>query len=493
MLHRIKSGPLLRRFALAAKAAGGWQSAFNRLRRSPYSRSARLDTFYQWHRDACNRYRIPRERNEFRLGRAVPIRAKNRSGDARIISDVGIAFPAVRHSSRAEESPARFLFWTAAGIVVVAMVATPSFVSARTTASVNSSTASPLILNRQVVGAFDTVTLQDRSGEKILRWLNENGFVVATNLRPVMQAYAQEGWCFAAAKLHRVSEDAEATRIHPLAFTFATERPVYPLRLTGVNNDSCRIELYVFGPGKAANARFKTDRCAMISTSAPAAPAQAIPMVHPALRRFAAESIVATKLSAEFTSRQMTQDAWIEWTPCEVFQKTVYTTRGAHVFAFNWAMLVFVTASAILYARRGTLSLRVFGIILFASGLVWTSVVHLLPKTEARIVRGAWAQVKHLHRNAVQRVHLAVDEANKERLGFQPGAAWIRSELAKYFAAQNASQSALAVNPYVGGSWREEDSPGNYLLRQTREGLEYVWFDVNGSERIEEVFPLPAQ
>ncbi|MEW6156185.1 MAG: hypothetical protein AB1813_02065 [Verrucomicrobiota bacterium] len=36
-------------------------------------------------------------------------------------------------------------------------------------------------------------------------------------------------------------------------------------------------------------------------------------------------------------------------------------------------------------------------------------------------------------------------------------------------------------------------TPGNYLLRQTREGLEYVWFDVNGSERIEEVFPVPAQ
>jgi hypothetical protein len=37
-------------------------------------------------------------------------------------------------------------------------------------------------------------------------------------------------------------------------------------------------------------------------------------------------------------------------------------------------------------------------------------------------------------------------------------------------------------NPLLGGPVREEDSPGNYVLRETTNGVGFFWFDVDGGE-----------
>jgi len=50
---------------------------------------------------------------------------------------------------------------------------------------------------------------------------------------------------------------------HPIAFTFRSERPVYPMRLTGVENDRCDLELYVFGPERASARSLAVDYCGM--------------------------------------------------------------------------------------------------------------------------------------------------------------------------------------------------------------------------------------
>jgi hypothetical protein len=43
-------------------------------------------------------------------------------------------------------------------------------------------------------------------------------------------------------------------------------------------------------------------------------------------------------------------------------------------------------------------------------------------------------------------------------------------------------------NIFLGGKTRDEDSPGNYLIRQSPTGFEFVWFDADGSpvNRVEE-------
>jgi hypothetical protein len=40
----------------------------------------------------------------------------------------------------------------------------------------------------------------------------------------------------------------------------------------------------------------------------------------------------------------------------------------------------------------------------------------------------------------------------------------------------------LNQNLLLGGQLREEDSPGNYILRTGTNGVEFIWFDADGGE-----------
>ena len=48
-------------------------------------------------------------------------------------------------------------------------------------------------------------------------------------------------------------------------------------------------------------------------------------------------------------------------------------------------------------------------------------------------------------------------------------------------------------NYFVGGQIREEDSPGNYLLRETNNQLQFVSFNSDGGEGVMDTWDLRAQ
>lgn len=48
-------------------------------------------------------------------------------------------------------------------------------------------------------------------------------------------------------------------------------------------------------------------------------------------------------------------------------------------------------------------------------------------------------------------------------------------------------------NNWVGGQMHEEDSPGNYLLRETNNQLQLIFFNTDGGEEISETRDLPIQ
>jgi hypothetical protein len=77
---------------------------------------------------------------------------------------------------------------------------------------------------------------------------------------PIIADYAKQGWVFAAAKLSR-PDATDKTSPHPLAFMFKADRAVYPLRLTGVENHRCLVELYVFGESRAELPGFTVEQC----------------------------------------------------------------------------------------------------------------------------------------------------------------------------------------------------------------------------------------
>jgi hypothetical protein len=137
-----------------------------------------------------------------------------------------------------EEGPRRLATWLLFVLFVLLFVAIaiPSFVSARSAATI-STPSSVSVLDRKSVGVYDTVTLSGRDGRALLEWLNAHGFYTPTSALPVISGYATQGWVFAAATINRDAVTKANSRPHPLSFIFSTDKAVYPLRLTGVENE----------------------------------------------------------------------------------------------------------------------------------------------------------------------------------------------------------------------------------------------------------------
>ncbi|MFO1513174.1 MAG: DUF2330 domain-containing protein [Verrucomicrobiota bacterium] len=336
------------------------------------------------------------------------------------------------------------------------------------------------------VGAFETTTITARSSTALMGWLRANQFGVPANTEPVIADYVKRGWVFVASKLARDAAANATNSIHPLSFTFRTEQPVYPLRLTGVDNGPLQVELYVFGPDRAEAERFKVSACASL-----AFPSQSsgwyrvdslgteLSAMHPVLRAWAADCRVATKLTASLSPAQMHDDVVIRWSPFQPGREVVYSWRGALITAAGWGTGVmlggFVLALLALWIRGGWRSVlpRAARWIVALAALTLVAVLAFVPKVSVRSER---------FRPVSARIAL-------ERFADRVLARWTASP------PKTIEQARLAVifepgmttnNIYLGGVIREEDSPGNYVIRQTTNGFEVHWYDAYGSEHTRE-------
>lgn len=351
---------------------------------------------------------------------------------------------------------------------------------ARSKAGGHDSASSVTEVASERVGVFDTTTLAAKSPAALTDWLRRNGFQVATNAEPVIADYVKKGWVFVAAKLHRGNAVMATNAIHPLAFTFSTKEAVYPLRLTGVGNGPLEVELYVFGRERATADHFRVEKClelAFLSADGTAQRGKTIlPVSHPGLRRFAEGSTVVTKQSARLSPSQMREDALIRWRWALPQGQTVYSRRGALITAANWASFV-VSGVALIAAFRQVgrtgqnagwnhkiaLATIGVGVIAFAAGYA------VLPKVQVRL--GRYFPVVAIN--------------NIKYLGANTCAAWEDSppnSLAEARSAVTQHFPKYNTNGFLGGVIREEDSPGNYVVRQTTNGFDFIWFDADGGE-----------
>jgi hypothetical protein len=357
------------------------------------------------------------------------------------------------------------------------------------------------VVERKRIGIYDTAVLSSRDGVALLDWLGKNGFVTPTNVIPAIQEYAQEGWFFVASKIRLDKFLSEPAKPTPLALTFKTERPVYPLRLTGIGNETCRIDLYVFGPERAEIPDFAVERCAT-----PHYPRTndigsfywglgQLRIRHPGLRNLVDQSPVATKLTARLNSQQMKKDAYIAWSPFEEKRLTFYSEHGAAALATNLAVAILIVALLILYwfARgEGANAPRVFRRCVMAvsvSVLFWIAIYQLVPKIPVFVQKRAALMNSQLHQNIPIALELAAEEKGSN---FTPDIAWVRAQLGESSIFRSKlgqtvdflhdTHSQGQTNFFNGQLWHEEDSPGNCTVRQTAEGIEYVWYDIDGAE-----------
>jgi hypothetical protein len=360
------------------------------------------------------------------------------------------------------------------------------------TAGVRASAAGQVnVIEKKRVGVYDTAVLSSRDGGALLDWLSKNGFVTPTNFIPAIHAYAKEGWFFVASKIKLDASLTDPAKPSPLALTFKTERPVYPLRLTGIGNETCRIDLYVFGPGRAEIPSFAVERCAQ-----PLYPAtnenvwrpglEKLRIRHLGLRMLVDRSPVATKLTARLTSQQMKKDPYISWSPFHAKRLTFYSDHGAAVLATNFTVPFMAGAFLIIYwfsGREGPYVQRirkrcvmtVCGAVLF-----WLPIYLLLPKTPVIVQMMPERMNAWLHQGAIPT--MLEKKAGSQGRNFTPDIAWVRNQLGEPAGSRQELGPDSQTNFFTGQPWHEEDSPGNWTTRQTVEGIEYVWYDIDGGE-----------
>jgi hypothetical protein len=381
--------------------------------------------------------------------------------------------------------------------LILALLLLPMLATAKT-AGMSSTEDAVSVLDRRVVGVFDTTTLASQDPKALQTWLSANGFTLPAEATPAIESYVKEGWVFVTAKIRRERSDLRTSTPHPLSFTFKTARPVYPMRLTGVNNGPLRVELYVFGPERASAPHFNVERCSLPRYPSPREQWSRISseppnIVHPLLRQWVAGSPLATKLTATLNPADMRQDVWIGWRGFRQKDNVQFSRSGALTYSLNRGVglfaallfLAFIVADLSRNVRRDLDKLAAGAAIV---GAALTGILYLsLHKTEVRVARAPG-------RTAELNLRYATFELEA---GTNVTLATARAILSDFVASiggpdpARRSLSNVVVNPLLGGTVHEEDSPGNYTLRETATGLEFVAYDAQGAEHV--LSRLPRQ
>jgi len=258
--------------------------------------------------------------------------------------------------------------------------------------SANTPRAEVAVLSVQHAGVFDSTTIRGANPRAILSWLESNGFAATKSMESVVRDYVEQGWVFVASKVRRENAASAITSLHPLAFTFATTKTVYPLRLTGVDNGDCTVDLYVFGSQRARASHFHSIRCDRVANNMPDEPGKSweswLLLRSPEVLNCISNATVGTKLSAVLTPQQMKVDAEISWQRFSTKAATVYSHAGAAIVALNVAVPLAVLCWLLIGTSRGSWGVdekfiarwrqwAILGALVVGLGIFW-----LLPKVD---------------------------------------------------------------------------------------------------------------
>jgi hypothetical protein len=370
------------------------------------------------------------------------------------------------------------------------------------------------ILERRLVGVFETTTITSRLPKALQSWLRENGFIVTTNTEPVIDSYAKDGWVFVAVKVRRDKPEKDTSTPHPLSFTFKTDKPVYPMRLTGVDNGPLQVELYVFGPSRATAPNFKTVRCTRaeypdvpprVSYGWRHWPPAKLVIVHPLLRKWLADTPVATKLSAILSPAEMRNDVWLEWSSFAESGNQVFSRQGALITGANWGSGFFATFLALAVvgrwkSSRGTTpSGNVLGLATLVAIVCGAMTWWVLPKTEVRLMKASELMGKPQSIIYHLSWGLRDSDSPSSSLSLAIARAEVRTTINVAFTnapywRQWVKESDWSnwQNYYLGGPLREEDSPGNYLFRENNGRIQFIGYDALGAEHVFHDWAVPA-
>jgi hypothetical protein len=200
------------------------------------------------------------------------------------------------------------------------------------------------VLGVTQAGRFDVTLLRAEDPGALAGWMKENGYHLPPATRPAIEAYVREGWVFCAMKTRR-SGDRSSGPLHPVAFRFKTDKPVYPMRLTasGTAGHPLALDLFVVGPETATVPGMKVKRAALTYGDGNSdydleetnGRARSLRWAPEEIRRWFGSAVVGTWLRGTFSMDQLTRDVVPSWTGRSLRDPEVSTLSGAVNMVMN--------------------------------------------------------------------------------------------------------------------------------------------------------------
>jgi hypothetical protein len=105
------------------------------------------------------------------------------------------------------------------------------------------------VVDQEVVGPYESVTLQASSTEGLLAWLEENGYDIPDTMEPALAPYVADDAYFVALKLQK---NMDAGDLAPLALRYEAGKAMVPVQLTSISaTPDMRMEAYVLSDTRA--------------------------------------------------------------------------------------------------------------------------------------------------------------------------------------------------------------------------------------------------
>jgi hypothetical protein len=370
------------------------------------------------------------------------------------------------------------------------------------------------VIDRAHIGGLDVATLRAADGDDLLQWLASNGFAHDRAIEPIVADYIVDGWVFVAAKLAvPAGSGGDTATPMPLVFRFETKNPVYPMRLTGVQNGPLEVELFVFGEERASAPGLAVRTCAQ--TIAPEfdedGDAEGISVrygyqgpelviAHPGLRAIVGDLPVGTHLAGTLAADQMADDLVIGWTGFRQTRRFVHSEASMEQQTRRWGGVALLAALVAAFAvRQRTDRAR------------WYLVLPAVLAVGGIGAAGPWVFLERLESDSLDSsprrfrawTHRGVAEGVSSAMVSGECTEWFSDvELARSPAEEDlpwASRVAFAIHSsealvsrFGEPLFPAIDAPLGYVIRRSAETdrLEYVWYGAYGQEI---VIPLQSE
>jgi hypothetical protein len=111
------------------------------------------------------------------------------------------------------------------------------------------------VIEIKTVGAYDVTVLTSKDAPALENWLKKNQFALPADAGGVIDAYVKQGWYFIAVKIDlkggshfSTAEKLASGELNPLQISFASERCVFPLKISSINHTPSEVQAYVLSP-----------------------------------------------------------------------------------------------------------------------------------------------------------------------------------------------------------------------------------------------------